>query len=191
MNQPLKRPFRLAALAVGALLTFGASGCSDADQVDSGGVMMVISDFGTLPIVHSLTAPDEDNGLLMQIDSITVRNVPSNASSGSSELMTIRVEGYEVTYRRRDSGSRVPRSFLGTIFGQIPANGLTDFNNLPMLTLDQLSANPFSDLSADGVDSETGSSVIVLDVGLRFFGQTLGGTAVASNVEFFTVQFVQ
>lgn len=186
MNRRSKRLLRLAAAAAFAAV----AGCSDADKADTGGVLLEISSFGTLPVAFSLNNPDPGLGALMQIDSIVLSNIAVNPAAGTSDLMTIRLESYEVTYTRRDGGTRVPRPLSNSIFGQVPINGTNEIAGAPMLATDQLLSNPLVDLSNDGVDSETGSSVIVMDINLRFFGETLGGTNVASNVESFTVQFL-
>ena len=186
MNQRLLRLLRCTAIA--ALPCLAVAGCSssDIDDTDTGGVILVVSDFGTLPLGHSLST-----GGLMQIDSITVRSVVADPAGPSSELMTIRLLGYEVTYRRRDSGTRLPRGFIESVFGSITPNGTLVLNGLNMLVPDQFNATPFSDLLRTGVDSETGSAVVVLDINIRFFGETLGGRAVTSEVAPFTVRFVQ
>jgi hypothetical protein len=161
-------------------------GCQDStDRVDSGGVLLRITDFGTLPLVLSLRSIG-----LLQIDSVTMRSFPADPNGTTSDLMTIQLDAYEVTYTRADRGTVVPRPIVGRIFGSVPVNGTNEINNLNFLQLDQLSAQPFSGLARDGKDDETGSSAIGLNVHFRFFGKTLSGKAVASDTASFTIEVV-
>lgn len=162
-------------------------GCQEStDRVDSGGVLLRITDFGTLPLVLSLSG---DLGLL-QIDSITMRSFLADPNGTSSDLMTIQLDSYEVTYTRADRGTVVPRPLVERIFGSVPVNGTNEVNNLNFLRLDQLAAQPFSGLARDGRDDETGSSAIALNVHFRFYGKTLSGRAVASDTASFTIEVV-
>lgn len=179
------------SLAVAVSAAMVLAGCeSSLDRIDSGGVLLQISDFGTLPVTHSLSNPGTA-GSLLQIDSITVQAVPKVIGGTTSTLMDVNIESYEVTYRRRDGGTRVPRPLIERIFGTAPVGGSQEYNNLPMLAPDQLFSDPLRDLGLDGIDSETGSAVIDMDIQLRFFGRTRAGDAVTSNQVAFTVKFVQ
>jgi hypothetical protein len=53
---------------------------------------------------------------------------------------------------------------------------------------DQLLTPPLRDLARTGVDPETGSSVILLDAYMRFFGRTLSGDDIASDSARFTLE---
>jgi hypothetical protein len=67
-------------------------------------------------------------------------------------------------------------------------NGTYQLDNGPIMRSEQFNTQPILDLFNHGVDSETGSRVIMLRVGIRFFGRTLSGKAVESNTAQFTLE---
>jgi len=70
----------------------------------------------------------------------------------------------------------------------VTVNGTKDLLNLPFLFSDQVLSQPLKDLRDFGVDRETGTAVIVLDVSLTFFGRTLAGDEIATAPATFTVE---
>lgn len=171
-------------LTLGTLvLTLGA--CSgDVHKSDTGGVRLSITDFDGLPVSISASGNDP----LVQIGQLTVANVATNPSGTTSDLMNVEIQSYEVTFTRADTGTRRPPSLVNYIFGIAPVNGNFVLDNGPIMRADQFNTQPILDLKNNGVDSETGSQVIRLNVGLRFFGHTLAGKAVESSTAFFTLE---
>ncbi len=183
MAHTLTKTTRILAAAC---LVAGLAGCEQrTDKEETGGVLLSISDFGTLPLQVSVSAGD-----LMQIDSITVSNVVKDPTGTISPLMNVEISSYEVTYTRADRGTRVPRTLVQRVFGVVTPGGTIEFNNIPLLREDQLGNPPLSDLALTGRDPETGSTLIQLNVHLRFFGRTLSGDVVASAPASFTVAIV-
>jgi hypothetical protein len=177
---------RAIRFALGACLLLGLAGCeADTHQTDTGGVLLRVTDFDGLPSVVSVTAA----GGLVSIDSLTLTNVIANPNNPSSDLQAIEVRLVEITFRRRDTGQRLPPPFVETQSLFVPVGSTAQIINLPFLRSAQLGNLPLSDLANFGVDRETGSSVILLDVTLRFFGRTVGGRDVASSPFTFTVEF--
>lgn len=169
-----------------ACLLAGFAGCEQrTDKEETGGVLLSISDFGTLPIRISVSS-----GELLQIDSITVSSVVKDPTGITSPLMTVEISSYEVTYTRADRGTRVPRSFVQQIFSSVAPGGTFVLNNAPFLHIDQLRSPPLSDLALTGRDPETNSTVIFLNVHFQFFGRTLSGDVVSSQKASFTIEVV-
>ena len=187
----MKTAMRL--LSVGGLLLALVGCTSRTEKTDGGGVLLTISDFGTLPIVVSVNGDptDPDNNSRFQIDDITISSVPKELNGTTGPLMNVELSSYQVTYSRSDTGTRVPPTQVGSIFGTVPVGGTNIINGLPFLNLQQLAAQPFTDLSVRGKDSETGSVVVNMRIGIQFFGKTLSGQNVATQVASFSVQFVQ
>jgi hypothetical protein len=166
-------------------------GCeSRTDKTDGGGVLLSVSDFDGLPISVSMNAAD----LLaaVRIDELTITSVVKDPNGPSGALMNVELESYEVRFQRADSGSRVPPIMVQRIFGQVPVNGTDTIENLPFMGIDQLETVPLRDLFFvnGGLDQETLSDRIRLDVAIRFFGRTLSGDAVETAPAAFTVDFV-
>ena len=102
--------------------------------------------------------------------------------------MNVEIQSYEVTYTRADTGTRVPPKLVNYIFGIAPVNGTFELDNGPFMRAEQFNTVPILDLKNLGIDSETGSRQIRLNVGLRFFGRTLSGDRVESTTAFFTLE---
>lgn len=166
------------------------SGCSeDAGDVDSGGVSLVISDFDELPSIVGMEQAAQVG--LVTIGEITLDSIIQNPDLGSSDLQTIRLSRYEVSFTRADGGTEVPTPLVEGLISTVPVGGETTFENLPLLRSEQLLNPPLSDLLFvnGGIDEETGESTIRLNLRLRFFGETLGGRNIVSQAQMFTVEF--
>jgi hypothetical protein len=177
----MKRTLTLVFLIV---LVLALGSCSGEVERSEGSVILSVSAFDGLPQGVSVSAGPTT------VDEITLRNVAKDPNGTVSDLQAIELRAYEVRFSRRDTGTRVPAPFVQSIFSLIPANGTLTLNNLQFLTPDQLRNPPLSDLTTRGVDSETGSEVVVLNVSMRFFGRTISGDDIASDPASFTVQVV-
>lgn len=172
-------------LTLGTLvLAVGACSSGDISKTETGGVLLSITDFDGLPISISASA----SGDLAQIETLTVSNIAKNPNGTTSELMNVEIQSYEVTYSRADTGTRVPPKLVNYIFGIAPVNGTFQLDNGPFMRAEQFNTVPILDLKNLGIDSETGSRQIRLNVGLRFFGRTLSGDRVESTTAFFTLE---
>lgn len=178
----MKRTVSLLILVVLALV---AGSCRSRTDTSEGSVILTVSDFDGLPSGVSVSG-----GGPTTIGEITIRNIPKDPNGDTSELQSVELRAYEVRYARRDTGTRVPPPFVQSIFSLIPVNGTVTITNLQFLTLNQLNSPPLSDLGDTGVDRETGSQVVVLNVSMRFFGRTLAGDDVATDPASFTVEVV-
>lgn len=178
---------KIASVAVLALLA--TVGCqSRTDKTDGGGVLLSITDFDGLPTIVS--ASTAFSAGLASIDEIVVQNVVKDPTGSTSALMNVELESYQVTFARADTGSRLPPVLVEYIFGVVPVNGNMTLENAPFMRLDQFNNLPIKDLLDYGYDRETGSQVIRLTVGIRFFGRTLSGKKVDSAPAYFTIDVV-
>lgn len=178
----MNRTQRLLTLGSLVLTMWGCQ--SRTDKTDGGGVLLSISDFDGLPVSVSASDPDE----LVQIGQVTVSNITKDPNGTTSELMNVEIQSYEVTFDRADTGTRKPPKLVNYIFGVAGVNGTYVLDNGPIMRSEQFNTQPIVDLFNHGVDPETGSRVIMLRVGLRFFGHTLSGKAVESNTAQFTLE---
>jgi hypothetical protein len=97
------------------------------------------------------------------------------------------MRGVEIRYRRRDPGRVPPPTVLG-LSGTAPVGQTVTFIDLPWITSDQILNQPLRDLIDFGRDRETNTTVITLDVSMRFFGRTLSGDEVSTDPATFTVE---
>ena len=182
---------RLGALAICLVALLGLWACSDERTQDSeGAVILSLTDFDGLPFQVSVNQAAQIGSV--QVESLTLQNIPKDPRGATSELMSIELNSVEITYTRVDVGTRVPPPRVRSIFSLVPVGGSTDIENLEILGPEQLLNPPLSDLlfQNGGFDTETGSTLIVLDVNIRFFGRTLGGDEVASGFDSFRLEFL-
>lgn len=177
-----------AGTFLGLLALLAVIGCESRTDESAGGVILSVSDFDGLPVRVAVNA---STGLL-QIDTITIENIPKNPSAPTSDLMNVEMSSYEVVYSRPDSGTRTPTSLVQGIFGVAPVNGTETYDNLVIMGAEQFSNPPISDLLFinGGIDSETGQQAITLRFRMRFFGRSLTGDAVATEPITFDIEFI-
>lgn len=176
------------AICVALLMTMGLA-CSSGDRVEDseGGVILSVTDFDGLPVRASVNLSD-----LLQVDSIDIENFPKDPNGGTSTLMDVEMRSYEVVFERIDGGTNNPPPLVQSIFGLVPVGGSTTYDNLVIMTTSQLRNPPLSDLLIEngGVDRETNTQVITLNIRMRFFGRTIAGDDVATAPIRFDVEFV-
>jgi hypothetical protein len=167
---------------------------SSGDRVDEaeGAVLLTITDFDGFPVAISVNLNVSTLGGFVQVGEITISNVTKNPNATTSPLQDVELDSYEVTFARSDSGTRLPPNQVRAVFGVVPVGGTDTLNNLVLLGPEQMLNPPLSDLLVvnGGVDSETGSTTIVLDVQFRFFGRTLSGDQISTPREAFTIEFL-
>ncbi len=192
----MRKVARNLVTATCGFLALATLGCGEGDlhETDSGGVIIVVSDFDGLPNTVTMTGlnPGVDaSGNLVVVETLTLQSNIANPEGASSNLMDTQIESYEVTFTRADNGTRLPPPLVRQASVYVPAGGTADIGNLPILLSPQLGNLPLSDLANFGIDRETGSSVILLNVSVRFFGRTIGGRELDTSPFRFTVEFRQ
>jgi hypothetical protein len=182
----------LRSALLGVLMVAVLSCEARTDRTDTGGVLLSVSDFDGLPIAFNVSNSCEFTSLcFVQVESLTVRSTVVNSGAPQSDLMDVEIKSYQVTYRRLDNGTRVPRPLTEGQFGIVPAGGTMTIDNLVLAGPEQLLNTPLSDLLLvnGGFDKETGSPVIKLEMAITFFGKTLSGDDVATEPAKFAVSF--
>ncbi len=179
----MKAALQLIAITLFLIL----SGCTErVGETDTGGVLLEVEfDDSTFRVGVN----DTD---LLALDQVTINSVISRPGGGSSSLMDVQLNTIELTYTRVDTGTRVPLPFVYNVVGTVPAGGQLSYTGLPVMTVEQLRGEPLADLlfQNGAVDSETGASIIKLNVQMRVFGQTLAGVDVSSVPRAQTFEFV-
>jgi len=181
-----------ARITVLALTVFAVLGCSAGNSrtqdTADGGIILSISNFNGLPTTISASASAAEGSV--RIGSIAIQSIIKNPGQGSSQLMTVEMDSYEVTYSRDDFGTRVPPRLKNFIFGSVTAGGTFTLTNGPIMRFDQFEQQPLEDMIELGYDSETTSEVIRLKVGIQFFGRTIAGDIVQTEPAFFSLEVV-
>ena len=173
---------RKATYCLMLALLVALAGCRERTDRSEGTVILSITDFDGLPLVINASDP------IVQVEEIILQNIAKDPTGTTSDLMSIELRSYEIRFVRRDTGTRVPPALVQGVFGLVPVGGTTTLNNLPVMMADQLLNSPLRDLARTGVDPETGSTVILLDAYMRFFGRTLSGDDIVSDQARFTLE---
>ncbi len=190
-------------LALVAITLVGVAGCKTrTDGTESGGVLLVVSDFDGLPSGVSINCslgevaiefcdPDTYRSARLSVGELTLENIVADPTGTSSRLMDIQITRYQIGFRRIDTGSRLPPTQFRNVGVLVPANGTAAITNLPILTSEAFTNQPLTDLRLrnGGVDSETGSETMLIEFEMIFHGRTLSGDEVQSNAFTFTVEF--
>lgn len=177
----MRHQARILALLI---LAVPFAGCNARTDRSEGSVILTVSDFDGLPSTVSASADAPP----ISIGTLNVASIPKDASATTSDLQTVELRSYEVAFTRRDTGRRVPPTLVGALFGNITVGGRITLSNLPIMLSDQTQNSPIVDLARSGSDPETGTTVIVLDVTMRFFGRTISGDNIVSAPASFTIE---
>ncbi len=159
--------------------------CRSRTDRSEGTVILSVTGFDQLPATVSTT------GGPFQIGNVTLRNFPKDPGATTSDLQSIELRSYEVRFTRRDTGTRTPPLLVEPVFGLVPVGGVDTLQGVVFLRADQIQNLPLNDLRLRGVDSETGSAVVVLTVSMRFFGRTLSGDDIVSETASFNIEVRQ
>ena len=169
------------------------AGCDErTEETDTGGVLLEV-DFGTvLPFRASVNAAVA-SGSVITVQSLVINSIVSNPTGGTSSLMDVELESLEVTFQRADGGTRVPPPYVVKLLATIPVGGGFTITNQELMSFDQLSNPPLSDLLIEngGFDKETGLTHVRMNLFIKVFGKTLGNRRVESVSRPHTMEFTQ
>lgn len=174
----MKKKAIFSLVLVAVLSPLLVLGCRSRTDRSAGPVALSLGDFLNYPSSFSAKAAVQAGQVT--VGTIVIRSIPKDPNFTASSLQDVEIDSYQVTYRRRDTGTRIPPPLVAGVFLSVPFNSQGTLNNLAIFKLDQLLNPPISDLAQFGVDQETGSAVIVLDATLQFFGHTISGDSVAT-----------
>jgi hypothetical protein len=176
-----------ARILVAAGLLIVLAGCQGrTDRTDSGGVLLSAS-FNNPPS-QFVTSTEK---VLPVVPTTTIQNVVVDPAGVSSTLENVELRSYQIIYTRADTGTRLPPPLVEPLSGVVPVNGSLTITGLNLMTNAQFGNPPISDIDRFGVDRETGSIVVELNLTVTFFGRTLSGKEVASAPTGFRLEIIQ
>jgi len=180
---------KASILACLAALLLIAGGCRSRTDRTAGAVVLTFGTITGVPItpISMQTALANGGVILSTFNLVSVVKDPTGVPG---PLEDVEITSYQVVYKRKDTGTRVPPPLVQAFALEVPVNGTGSITNLTIMRQDQLLNPPLSDLTNFGADRETGTAVIVLDAEVTFFGHTLSGDAIASPAAGFSLEFV-
>jgi len=185
---PMKTVKQTLSLALLVAVLLVAASCRSRTDKTAGPVILTFGNITGIPLGASVGSATTAGGVT--IGTFTLLSVLKDPNAGSNPAIEdVEVTSYQVIYKRRDTGTRLPPALVASLALEVPVNSTGTINNLPIVRLDQLLSPPLSDLVKFGQDTETGTQVIVVDAQVTFFGQTLSGDKVQSGTAPFTLEF--
>ncbi|HVR09699.1 MAG TPA: hypothetical protein VMW75_16775 [Thermoanaerobaculia bacterium] len=187
--KPVNQLRKAVVLVVLVAILPVAGSCRSRTDKTAGPVVLTFGNITGVPNGAISVVASEGVGVI--IGTFTLQSVVKDPNPGTpSALEDVEVTSYQVIYKRRDSGTRVPPPLIASFPVEVPVNGTGVINNLPVVRQDQLLSPPLGDLINPGHDTETGTAIIVLDAMVTFFGQTISGDKIQSPTATFTFEFV-
>ena len=183
----MKRKASSLACLVALLLIAG--GCRSRTDRTAGAVVLTFGTITGIPITPISMQTALANGGVI-ITTFNLISVVKDPTGVPGPLEDVEITSYQVVYKRKDTGTRVPPPLVQAFALEVPVNGTGSITNLTIMRQDQLLNPPLSDLLNFGADRETGTAVIVIDAEVTFFGHTLSGDAIASPAAGFSLEFV-
>jgi hypothetical protein len=184
-----KKLRKVVSLVVLVAILPVAGSCRSRTDKTAGPVVLTFGTFSGVPNAPISVTGAIGTGVI--IGTFTLQSVVKDPNATTTPMIEdVEITSYQVVYKRKDTGTRVPPPLVGALALEVPVGGTGVVNNLPVVRQDQLLSPPLSDLISPGHDTETGTAVIVVDAIFTFFGHTLSGDAVQSPPAGFTFEFI-
>jgi hypothetical protein len=183
----MKKRFFILAAVLASVTVAALPGCSTNTQGDSASPVFLAGEFTLLPLQMCV-----DSNVALQFSTTVLRNRLKNPRTTSNQFLDVRIDTYVVVWRRIDGGRTASpsQSFGGNII--VPPDGQSTLTNYPYMTADNLLRPPLDQLFPfnGGVDKETGRVEIRESGNVTWYGHTLSGQPVVSDVATFDMIFL-
>ncbi len=174
-------------VAVAALALSALPGCSTNVQGDSATPVFLVGNFQLLPLTI-----DVASNVPVQFATTILTCRLKNPNVTSLQFLDVQIDKYTVVWSRLDGGTKASpqEDFPGNII--VPANGSSTLTNYPYMSRDGLIRPPLDQLFPfnGGIDKETGRSQIRQVGRVTWYGHTLSGQPVVSDVATFGLDFI-
>ena len=174
----IKKSLILTSIILAITLTLGLSGCGDAGgEADTKApIRFFISNLNGGSVSQISIAGYAET----QVDAVLANTPIDPGIEDTSYYMDVIVKGYEVSYIRKDTGTRVPATFTASLTGVCPVNGEL---NIPIVICrsSQKEMPPLDDLCDPGYDQETGLFEIHTTCRVVVWGETFAGEEVVTD----------
>lgn len=162
-------------------------GCSTNVQGDSASPVFCFATFQLLPLTVNVAS---NAPVQFQTTILTCRLKSSTATS--LQFLDTQIDQYTVVWNRLDGGTVASptQTFGGNV--TVPPNGTSTLTSYPYMSADSLIRPPLDQLFPfnGGVDKQTGRAEIRQAGRVTWYGHTLSGQAVASDVATFDLIFI-
>ena len=185
----MKRPFFVLAVTLAVLTAAAIPGCSTNQQGDSAAPVFLVGSFSGNFVPNSscvnMTGP-----LTVKTTTVTSRlKVPGTATT---QFLDVHLDRYSVVWTRIDGGTAVsPTESFAYVGGLVAPGGTSTCTDCGYMSVTDLQRPPLDQLFPfnGGIDKETGSAQIRQVANVTWYGHTLAGEPVTSDVATFEVDF--
>ena len=181
-----KRAFIFAALSA-AVTVVAIPGCSTNTQGDSASPVFLVGSFSGDFVPNSYCV---NTGLPLTVKTTTVQSRLKTTAT-SLQFLDVQVDKYTVVWRRIDGGTATSptQDFAQGLL--VPPNGSASCTDCLYMTSDNLQRPPLDQLFPfnGGIDKETGRAEIRESANVTWYGHTLSGQPVTSDVAVFDVEW--
>jgi hypothetical protein len=186
----MKKRVFILVVALAALTVAAIPGCSTNTQGDSASPVFLVGAFSGNFVPNSACV---NTNLPLTVKTTTVSSRLKNPNVASLQFLDVHVDKYTVVWGRIDGGTKASptQDFVATGF-LVPPNGSGTCTDCPYMTFDNLQRPPLDQLFPfnGGVDKETGRQQIRESANVTWYGHTLSGQPVTSDVAVFEVEFL-
>jgi hypothetical protein len=182
----MKKRFTILAAVLASLLVATLPGCSTNVQGDSASPVFLAGEFTLLPAGKCVndTTP-------LQFSSSILHSRLKGPAISSTQFLDVQIDQYIVVWKRTDGGTIASPSqtFAGNVI--VPPNASSTLTNYIYMSPDDLIRPPLDQLFPfnGGVDRETGRAEIRQAGNVTWYGHTLSGQPVVSDVATFGMIF--
>ena len=183
-----KRLFLLATLL--AVVTVAAiPGCSTNSQGDSAAPVFLVGSFSGNFVPND---PCVNTGGPLTVKTTTVTSRLKVPGAVSTQFLDVHLDHYTVVWKRIDGGTATsPTEDFADVGGLVAPGGSSTCTDCAYMSSTNLQRPPLDQLFPfnGGIDRETGHQVIRQVANVTWYGHTLAGDAVTSDVASFEVDF--
>ncbi len=186
----MRKSLITGSLVLTIILVAGLTGCGDAggEAKSKSPVILYIQSLNGNAPFHSSVQPSTPNKEDMVKCSVAVEPIDQTSFEDASLYQNVLVKGYEISYFRKDTGTRVPETFTGSTNTYCEAKGVADFDIIICRESQKLMP-PLKDLCETGYDQETGLTEIHTTCRVVVWGDTFAGEEVVSKPGHLAVNF--
>ncbi|MBN1297325.1 hypothetical protein JXA80_11140 [bacterium] len=184
----------LTSMILAVTLMTGLIGCGDAggEANTKAPVMLYIRSLNDDAPYFAEVWDSINDAISIREDVVTclVQNQPLDPTDEGTEsfYQDIICKGYEISYFRKDTGTRVPASFTGSVNVVCTVNSSIGFDII-ICRASQKQMPPLIDLCDPGYDMETGLNEIHTTCRVVVWGETFAGEEVVTDPAHMTVNF--
>ena len=185
----MKKPVFILAATLAAVTAAAIPGCTTNNRGDDAAPVFLVGAFSGNFVPNN---PCVNTGAPLSVKTTTLSARLKSPTTASTQFLDVTVDKYTVVWRRIDGGTATSATedFVGASY-LVPVGSSTSCTDCPYMSVANLQKPPLDQLFPfnGGIDRETGNQQIRQTANVTWYGHTLAGQAVTSDVAIFEVEF--